>query len=59
MQQSQLIVPVNHGEGRMIFPESVDFKKLINDGFSLSSETLLKDYKQAIVGSLGFTGTTL
>ena len=32
MQQSQLIVPVNHGEGRMIFPESVDFKKLINDG---------------------------
>ncbi len=31
MEGSQLLVPVNHGEGKMIFPEQVSAKKLISD----------------------------
>ena len=31
MEGSQLLVPVNHGEGKMIFPEHVSAKKIISD----------------------------
>ena len=31
MEGSQLLVPVNHGEGKMIFPEHVCAKKIISD----------------------------
>ena len=31
MEGSQLLVPVNHGEGKMIFPEHISAKKIISD----------------------------
>jgi phosphoribosylformylglycinamidine synthase len=34
MEGSQLLVPVNHGEGKMIFPEHVSTKKIISDNLA-------------------------
>ena len=34
MEGSQLLVPVNHGEGKMIFPEHVSAKKIISDNLA-------------------------
>ena len=34
MEGSQLLVPVNHGEGKMIFPEHLSAKKIISDNLA-------------------------
>ena len=64
MEGSQLLVPVNHGEGKMIFPEQVSAKKIISDNlapmqFCTNKGTEAKEFPENPNGSTnGITAVT-
>jgi phosphoribosylformylglycinamidine synthase len=64
MEGSQLLVPVNHGEGKMIFPEDVSAKKIISDNlvpmqFCTNKGIEAKEFPENPNGSIhGITAVT-
>jgi phosphoribosylformylglycinamidine synthase len=64
MEGSQLLVPVNHGEGKMIFPEHISAKKIISDNlvpmqFCTNKGIEAKEFPENPNGSIhGITAVT-
>ena len=61
MEGSQLLVPVNHGEGKMVFSDNINLKKYISNNlipmqFSTNSGIVAKSFPENPNGS--FLGTT-